>query len=1230
MHNFLRTAGVLLALGTLLPFAAAQPRTARNAPVTASPQVAPSPYDEEVRHLADRTIAGGSRPEGILPLLSLFAEQSRADPSVFRAELARVAGARAVREDRRALARWMQAIAQAQGGDRPGASEAIRRLGFVRDFQIIGPFDNEGEAGFHATVPAEDARSGEFPFDVRFDGKGHDVAFRRLPEGAAWDGYVSLRAFLRPATNVCAIAATTVNSTREQNLALYVGAAGAVKVYWNGEIAHADDARRADFPDRSVALVAARAGANRLLVKVCNGEGGLGFFLRIASERGSAATGVTVDASTMPAHATARSVGTRTAPRTAFEELRIAAERDDASAGALESYARFLVLSGADDRDERPARQLAARAADLEPTLDRLELAHQLAEERGERMRFVTTAEQRFPDAALTRVLRIKLALGGARPADALPLLEGFAPAGIEGIRAHRLRSELYSRLGLERAALAEARAALAMAPRAIDLLADVASAEAGAGHPDEVAAVRRTLLELRPNDIAARRATIDDLLARRRVDELRAPLDALHELLRYEDGGLAGLASIEESIDEFERARLLLLEALELAPDEPSRHVALGRLLLRMNQGEEAIVSLRRALELRPQDAETRELLEDIEARERDDERLAAPMPEILERRVQGNGYPHTVLHDLTVNTVYDNGLSSSFRQLVVQIHDVEGARQFRAYGIPYEPSVARVDVRAARVYRPDGRVLEATQQVEQPMADPAYRMYYDSVNLVVVFPDLEPGDVVELRFRVDDVATTNRMANYFGDLRILQGGTPIRHLEYVLRTPTSRDFHVNAPTLPGLTRERTELEGRRVDRWVASDVPALRAEAHMPGLTEVAPYLHVSTYRAWSDVGTWYWGLVRDQLQTDDELRRTVRELVADAPDLETKVRRIHDWVVDHTRYVALEFGIHGYKPYRVTQVVRRGFGDCKDKASLLYAMFREAGIDAHLVLVRTRRNGAIAELPASLAVFDHAIAYVPALDLYIDGTAEHSGLRELPEMDQGVAVLHVWADGAELRRTPVLPAEVNVRERTLDVALSADGSATVDATDSVRGNEAPFVRANYEAEGTREERLRRALRQTFPGVELTGFTFSDLADREAAPVTRWQATVPRFAQSDGTGLRIAPSGIEELVRMLAPTTTRSLALDLGSTTTYREQRNIVIPTGMRVGLLPPGGVAESPFGRASVEVREESGRVVTRVELRISVDRVSTSDFPAYRAWVEAADRLFRQRVKFEVQP
>ena len=154
-------------------------------------------------------------------------------------------------------------------------------------------------------------------------------------------------------------------------------------------------------------------------------------------------------------------------------------------------------------------------------------------------------------------------------------------------------------------------------------------------------------------------------------------------------------------------------------------------------------------------------------------------------------------------------------------------------------------------------------------------------------------------------------------------------------------------------------------------------------------------------------------------------------------------------NTRYVALEFGIHGFLPYRVPEIVRRGFGDCKDKASLIYTMLREAGVDARIVLVRTRRNGAIDDEPASLAVFDHAIAYVPSLNLFLDGTAEHSGTRELPEGDQGVMVLLVGPDRRRAREDAGAAARRATCARARSpFELTADGSGKVDGEERIAG--------------------------------------------------------------------------------------------------------------------------------------------------------------------------------------
>ena len=326
--------------------------------------------------------------------------------------------------------------------------------------------------------------------------------------------------------------------------------------------------------------------------------------------------------------------------------------------------------------------------------------------------------------------------------------------------------------------------------------------------------------------------------------------------------------------------------------------------------------------------------------------------------------------------------------------MHDEEGARAYRTFPIQYDPDSQRVDLRLARVYRKDGHMLESVRTVEQQLGEPWYRIYYDTRALIVVFPDLEPGDVVELRYRIDDVAHRNLFADYYGDLHTWQGMAPIAHSEVradhaqgaaVLHQRAAR----SRPDAHAAGRRRTprrSLRGRQPARaGRRSRHAGRRPRSPVPARVDVQELARRRALVLGPDQGS----ALRGRLAQTHRARPGAK---TPRPTRE-KVERIHDWVVQNTRYVALEFGIHGFMPYRVPQIVQRGFGDCKDKASLLYTMLREAGIDARIVLVRTRHNGAIGEQPASLPSFDHAIAYVPELDLYLDGTAEHSGIDELP---------------------------------------------------------------------------------------------------------------------------------------------------------------------------------------------------------------------------------------------
>src|SRR5262249_1229251 len=173
---------------------------------------------------------------------------------------------------------------------------------------------------------------------------------------------------------------------------------------------------------------------------------------------------------------------------------------------------------------------------------------------------------------------------------------------------------------------------------------------------------------------------------------------------------------------------------------------------------------------------------------------------------------YPKRTLRNLTVTTVFSNGLASRFRQIVFQPLTDEAAANAREYAFDYEAAKQTVALRAAKVYRADGKVDEGIESGEPPENNPAIAMYPSQRTFYVHFPRLNAGDLVELRYRVEDIAPRNEIADYFGEIEYLQSDEPIASSEYVLLTPKSRTFYTYASPLPGLKSEVKESGEQRI----------------------------------------------------------------------------------------------------------------------------------------------------------------------------------------------------------------------------------------------------------------------------------------------------------------------------------------------------------------------------------------------------------------------------------
>jgi hypothetical protein len=406
------------------------------------------------------------------------------------------------------------------------------------------------------------------------------------------------------------------------------------------------------------------------------------------------------------------------------------------------------------------------------------------------------------------------------------------------------------------------------------------------------------------------------------------------------------------------------------------------------------------------------------------------------------------------------------------------------------------------------------------------------------------------------------------------------------------------------------------------------------MPGYSELLAYVHVSTYQTWEDVGRFYWGLVKDQLRVTDEIRAAADEAVRGVPasDELGRIRAVYDFVVSRTRYVGLEFGINSFKPYPVETILSRRFGDCKDKASLMHAMLESLGIDSRLTLLRMKRLGGIENQPASLAVFNHAILYVPKYELFLDGTAEFHGSRELPADDRGAEVLVVEPDGpSRFFRVPEAKPQDNVDQTKIVARLQRDGSAEVKVQASAQGSWTAELRRTYESPDERRVRAEEALaRAAFPNVKVTDVQVSDPHELEKPFETRLAARAPAFAIPAGAGLRFSPFGQRQsFVEAYAQLSARTLPLRVTSPQKTIIEAEVELPQGWTAAV--PDAVHEaSAQGGYEITYAQDGGKVRARIELTLTGGLLQPKEYGAFRAFLQRLDSALQRRIEAAPRP
>ncbi len=582
-------------------------------------------------------------------------------------------------------------------------------------------------------------------------------------------------------------------------------------------------------------------------------------------------------------------------------------------------------------------------------------------------------------------------------------------------------------------------------------------------------------------------------------------------------------------------------------------------------------------------------------------------------------------ILAEVKVQRLSSNALSKSHVQRIVAVASVADAENYSVQSVRYSPDSEQMEILRARILKADGHIVEAEDLGDGRVSDSQSAMYYAVRSHNLRFPHLQPGDVTELEYRIRSLENENPYGNYFAEV-VSFGAEIEKELQrYVLISPSATKVYFNQNDVAA--PHTIAANDVNVYSWERRNLKAVVRENRSPAWSEQAPYVHVSTFGDWQELGKWYAQLIAPQFVAGPVIQRLAEEIrTRNHGELE-RIRATHEFVMSNTRYVALEFGIYSYKPYPVEQTLARKFGDCKDKASLIIALLRQMGIEAELALVRTQRLGTIQTAPASVALFDHAIVYVPKYDLWLDGTAEFSGLRELPVEDQGAMALTVNLDGnARLTRIPISAPLDNYTRRSVLAQLDPEGVLHFSGVNYVRGQDAPDMRRDFARTDRQREFLQGRMAEVLPSVQLQAVSVPGTDfDKDFTLTYRGE-----IQPSKNRVVSIPSSWIPRpYLAALAASPRRTQPLLLSAPWTTEEELHIQLAGNAVASSLPADYMAQNEFGSASIRYKKQGDELVISSSVQFYKLRIGSEEYCAFRDFVRTLEEAFRHDIQVKLQ-
>lgn len=413
----------------------------------------------------------------------------------------------------------------------------------------------------------------------------------------------------------------------------------------------------------------------------------------------------------------------------------------------------------------------------------------------------------------------------------------------------------------------------------------------------------------------------------------------------------------------------------------------------------------------------------------------------------------------------------------------------------------------------------------------------------------------------------------------------------------------------LPSFSYEEGAVKG--ADRYPSVDIV----------LNKFSHYGNDGDLSSWNHFGQWIGSLYKGLDELPESRAQFFRDLVKGAKTDQEKARIIYKYMQDNFRYVSIQLGIGGLRPFSATFTDEKKYGDCKGLSNFMKAALATVGVRSHVAIINAEYNALPVDPAFPANDFDHVILCIPQKSdsIWLECTSNTAEFGQLGTFTENRNALLVTENGGVLVPTPKSKAESNLMSIHNKIDLFNDASG--------------FIESSFQSTGAYSTMIDLVLKENRDDqkesiVFYLGYRQPDdfimAREQEKVNLKLEFSKIPEFTA--GNKQFLAPHPYKLWSRVLPKAENRKFDYYFRNPFVHRDTTVIKLPEGYEVDALPKPRDIQNKYAEYHSDYRFDASTrsVVSTVELKLLQHHIPASDYATVKQFFEEVIKEDKQRI------